>query len=56
MWCAVHSVRLNVSNALMITAIRQLACVTSERKYATVKDTARSSGNLAAYPLEITQR
>jgi hypothetical protein len=39
---------------MLITATITTACVTSDRKNTAVKDAARSSGKLAAYPLKAT--
>jgi hypothetical protein len=58
---SVRAPSLNISETMIITAIILVPCITSETERGggegntTVKNIARSSGELAAYPLVMTK-
>ena len=54
MWNVLHSVHLNVSKAMIITANLLVACVTSEREKSAAQDTASVVATLLLDPLKMT--
>jgi hypothetical protein len=53
-WNVLHSVHLNVSKAMIITANLLVACVTSEREKSAAPDTISVVATLPLDPLKMT--